>query len=93
MKFLLWEIRIEPYRLAKLQWLLFKLFSYKPQKYPCGHTKTVYGYYCHQPLDLEHCDAINHGKVHKVVCKCCGHSRIKSNCYIDPNSDEEWMNF
>ena len=32
MKFLLWEIRIEPYRLAKIQWMLFKIFGYRPKK-------------------------------------------------------------
>ena len=93
LKFLLWEIRIEPYRLAKLQWILFKLFGYKSQKYPCDHTKTEYGYFCHQPLDLKHCNIINDGEVHRVVCKCCGHSKIESNCYIDPSSDKEWINF
>ena len=45
MKFLLWEIRIEPYRLAKIQWILFKIFGYKPKKNPCGHTKSANGYY------------------------------------------------
>ena len=92
MKFLLWEIRVNPYSLARIQWILFKLFGYKP-KNPCGHTKTVYGYYCHQPFNLKHCDVINDGEVHKVVCKCCGHSIMKSNCYIDPNDDKEWIKF
>ena len=91
MKFLLWEIRMEPYRLAKIQWILFKLFGYKPKKYPCGHTKSTNGYYCHQPLNIKYCDIINNGDIHKVVCKCCGHSRIESNSYINPYNNEGWI--
>ena len=93
MKFLLWNIRIEPYRLAKIQWILFKLFGYKPKKYPCGHTKSANGYYCHQPFDLKHCKVINEEKIHKVVCKCCGHTHMDSNCYINPYDSEEWIKF
>ena len=93
MKLMLWEIKIEPYRLAKIQWILFKLFGYKPKKYPCGHTKSANGYYCHQPFDSKHCEVINGEKIHKVVCKCCGHSHMDSNCYIDPNDDENWFTF
>ena len=75
MKFLLWEIKIEPYRLAKIQWMLFKIFGYRPKKNPCGCTKSANGYYCHQPLNMKYCDIINDGDIHKVVCKCCGHSQ------------------
>ena len=32
-------------------------------------------------------------KNHRVVCKCCGHSRMKSSAYIDPYSEEEWIKF
>ena len=67
MKFLLWEIKIEPYRLAKIQWILFKIFGYKPKKYPCGHTKSANGYYCHQPFDLKHCKVINEEKIYVNV--------------------------
>lgn len=90
MKVLLWKITIEPYRLAKIQWLLFKIFKYKPKK-PCGHTRTTYGYYCHQPFDLKHCKVINNGKQHKIICKCCGHSHMISNQYIDPYDKEQWF--
>ena len=93
MKLMLWEIKIEPYRLAKIQWVLFKLFGYKPKKYPCGHTKSTYGYYCHQPLHMKYCDVINDGNTHLVVCKCCGYSRIDSNRYINPYDSEEWIEF
>ena len=92
MKFLLCEIKIEPYRLAKIQWVLFKLFGYRP-KNPCGHTKSTNGYYCHRPLHMKYCDVINAGDVHKVVCKCCGHSHIESSSYINPYDDEEWIAF
>ena len=93
MKFLLWEIKIEPYRLAKIQWILFKIFGYKPKKNPCGHTKSANDYYCHQPLHMKYCNIINDGNIHKVVCKCCGHSRIESSSYINPYNDEEWIKF
>lgn len=93
MKFLLWKVTIEPGRLAKIQWLLFKLFGIKPKKNPCGHTKHAGGYYCHQPLHMKYCDVINEGKNYRVVCKCCGHSHIESNAYIDPYSEEEWVKF
>lgn len=92
MKIFLWEIGFEPYRLAKFQWILFKIFKYKP-KNPCGHTKHSRGYYCHQPTDLKYCKVVNEEKVHEVVCKCCGHSHMSSNCYIDPNDDKEWFIF
>ena len=93
MKILLWEIKIEPYRLAKLQWLLFKWFKIK-SKYHCGYIKQFNGY-CHQPWDVKYCDVINEGKTHHVVCKCCGHTRIMSSCYLNPNakSVDEWMEF
>lgn len=91
MKFLLWKISIEPYRLAKIQWLLFKLFNIKVKKDPCGHTKSAHGYYCHQPFDYKYCDIINDGDRHEVICKCCGHTRIVSNQYIDPNNKEDWL--
>lgn len=93
MKFLLWKITIEPYRLSKVQWLLFKLFSIKPKKNPCGHTKSARGYHCHQPFDLKHCEVINEENVHKVVCKCCGHTRMDSNCFIDENDASNWLTF
>lgn len=93
MKFLLWKITIEPYRLAKIQWLLFKVFNIKSKRNPCGHTKSSIGYYCHQPFDLNHCNVINEGKVHRVICKCCGHRRMDSNCYINPYDDKEWIDF
>ena len=93
MKFLLWEIRMEPYRLAKIQWMLFKIFGYRPKKNPCGHTKSTNGYYCHQPLNMKYCDIINDRDIHKVVCKCCGHLHIESNSYINPYNDEEWIEF
>lgn len=93
MKFLLWEITIEPYRLAKIQWILFKLFGIKLKKNPCGHTKSAYGYFCHQPFKMKYCDVINEGKRHEVICKCCGHSHMSSNTYIDPYNDESWLQF
>lgn len=88
MKFLLWEIRFEPYGLARLQWILFKLFGYKP-KNPCGHTKYSRGCYCHLPMDKKHCIVINDKNIHKVVCKCCGDLRMSSSDYIEPNSIEK----
>lgn len=93
MKFLFWEIKTEPYRLAKIQWLLFKLFGIKPKKNPCGHTKSTFGYYCHQPLDIKHCEVINGENISKVICKCCGTTRMTSSSYIDPFSEKEWFNF
>lgn len=94
MNFLLWKITMEPYRLAKLQWLLFKLFNIKP-KDPCGHTKSTPGFFCHQPWDVKRCDVINKCKVHKIVCKCCGSTRISSSHYLDPNvaNAGEWFSF
>ena len=92
MKFLLLEIAIESNRLAKIQWVLFKLFGVK-QKNPCGHTKSARGYYCHQPLHLKYCDVINKENDHRVICKCCGHSRMESSDYIDPYNEEEWIKF
>ena len=93
MKILLWKIILEPYRLAKLQWLLFELFGVKSKKDPCGHTKSADGYYCHQPFDLKHCTVVNGEKIHKVICKRCGHRRMDSNCYINPYDDDSWMKF
>ena len=93
MKFLLWEVTIEPNRLARIQCVLFKLFGIKPKKDPCGHTKHARGFYCRQPLHLKYCDVINEEKNHRVVCKCCGHSRIESSSYIDPYNEEEWIKF
>jgi len=89
MNFLLWKITIEPYRFAKIQWLLFKLFGRKP-KNPCGHTKSTRGYYCHQPLNLRYCEVINEGTTHEIVCKCCGHTRITSSEFINPDNNEWW---
>ena len=91
MKFLLWEITIEPYRLAKIQWLLFKFFNISVKQNPCGHTKSSLGYYCHQPFDFEYCNVINDGDRHEVVCKCCGCTRVTSNQYINPNNKDEWF--
>lgn len=90
MKIFLWEIGLEPYRLAKFQWILFRLFKYK-HKNPCGHTKHSREYYCHQPLDLKHCKVINNEKKHEVVCKCCGNSHMSSNQYIDPYDEKQWF--
>ena len=92
MKFLLWEIKLEPYRLANLQWILFKLFNIKCKS--CGYTKSNHGF-CHQPWKIEYCDVINEGKNHKVVCKCCGSTRIQSSHYINPNPKNvsEWFEF
>ena len=42
---------------------------------------------------MKYCDIINDGDIHKVVCKCCGHSHIESNSYINPYNDEEWIEF
>ena len=81
MKFLI------PYRLAKIQWILFKLFGYRPKKKPCGHIKSSNGYYCHQPYDSKYCEVINDEKGAKVICKCCGHLRMMSSEYIDPNNN------
>lgn len=92
MKFLLWEVTTEPYGLAKIQWVLFKIFGIKPDK-PCGHTKSNRGYSCHQPLDLKHCNVINEGEIHKVVCKCCGTARMYSSCYINPHEEKSWIEF
>lgn len=78
---------------AKLQWILFRLFGIKSKKYPCGHTKSSSGYYCHQPLHMKYCDIINKEDIHKVVCKCCGRLRIESNVFINPYDDEEWIAF
>ena len=44
-------------------------------------------------LNMKYCDVINDGDIHKVVCKCCGHSHIESNSYINPYNDEEWIEF
>ena len=92
MKFLLWEIKLEPYRLARLQWALFKLFGIKCHS--CGYIKPNYGF-CHQPWDVKRCDVINKDKDHRVVCKCCGHTRIYSSQYLNPNpkSYDEWYEF
>ena len=92
MKFLLWEIKLEPYRLAKLQWVLFKLFGIKCHS--CGYIKPNYGF-CHQPWDVKRCDVINNDKDHRVVCKCCGATRIMSSQYLNPNpkSFGEWYEF
>lgn len=46
MKILLWEIKLERNRYAKLQWTLFKLFGIKP-KTSCGCGKAPYANYCH----------------------------------------------
>ena len=89
MKFLLWEVSIEPYRFARIQWLLYRLFKIKPQKDPCGHTKSTRGYYCHQPFEIKYCDIINNDGVHEAICKCCGHTRVSSSHHIDP-SDIDW---
>lgn len=91
MKILLWEIHLEPNRLAKIQWFLFKVFGIKQKKNPCGHTKHARGYYCHQPYKFKYCDVINEDKKHEVVCKCCGHTRMSSSHYIDPNNDDNWL--
>lgn len=93
MKFLLWKITFEPYRLAKVQWFLYKLLKVKPKKHPCGHTKSSRGYYCHQPFGVKYCDVINDKNRHEVVCKCCKHVRIDSNRYINPFDDENWLSF
>ena len=93
MKFLLWEIKIEPHRLAKVQWVLFKLFGIKPKKNACGSTRSARGHYCRQPSDLEQCEVIQSGKIYRVVCKCCGHCHISSNEYLDPNDDSQWLSF
>jgi len=85
MKFLLWKITFEPSRLARLQWILFRLFKIKCGKHPCGHTKSSTGYFCHQPFDVKYCNVINEDKIHKLVCRCCGGTRIRSNHYINPN--------
>lgn len=93
MKFLLWKVTIEPYRLAKIQWILFKLFGIKPKKNPCGHTKSTTGYFCHQPLNLKYCDIINEENRHEVICKCCGHTHMSSSDYINPYDNNEWLEF
>lgn len=92
MKFLLWEIKFEPYRLAKLQWILFKLFGIK--SYSCGYIKPNYGF-CHQTWDVKRCDVINEDKNHRVVCKCCGGTRIFSSQYLNPNVNSygDWLSF
>lgn len=92
MKFLLWKITIEPYRLAKIQWLIFKLFGRKLNQ-PCGHTKSSIGCFCHQPSDLKHCKVINNDQRHEVVCRCCGSSHVSSNQYIDPKCQDKWLDF
>ena len=92
MKILLWEIRIVPRRLAKIQWMLFKLFNYKP-KHPCGLIKKGYGYSCHQPFTTKYCNIINDAKNHEVRCKCCGEVRMISSSYIDPYNEDEWISF
>ena len=91
MKILLWETHLEPNRLAKIQWFLFKVFGIKQKKNPCGHTKHTRGYYCHQPYKFKYCDVINENMRHEVVCKCCGHTRMSSSHYIDPNNDDNWL--
>lgn len=90
MRFLLWEIKTDDDRLAKIQWILYKLFGIKP-KQPCGYTKSQYGFYCRQPFDLEHCYVINSGDTHEIRCKCCNHIQMTSTKYIDPNDDDEWI--
>jgi len=82
MKFLLWEGHFEPYRLARVQWVLFRLFKRIP-KNPCGHTRYTRGYYCHQPYDVKYCDVINATDQHEVLCKCCGSVRMRANHSID----------
>ena len=93
MKFLLWDIKVEPSRLAKVQWLLFKLFGIKQKKNACGSTKSSFGHYCRQPSDLKHCEVFKEGKFYRVKCKCCGHCHISSSEYIDPNDDSKWIKF
>lgn len=93
MKILLWEIKLERNRYAKLQWTLFKLFGIKP-KNPCGCGKaTSYVRYCHLPMNVKYCDIINDGERHEVVCKCCGGIKMLSNSYIDPNDEDSWLSF
>lgn len=78
--------------IAKIQRILYRMFGVHPKK-PCGHTKSSYGYYCHQPFDSKHCIIINDGDRHEVVCKCCGETRMLSNEFIDPCKPDEWFLF
>lgn len=84
MKFLLWEVHFEPSRLARVQWILFRLFKRTP-KNPCGHTQYTRGYCCHQPYDAKYCDVINTTDRHEVLCKCCGSVRMSANHNIRPD--------
>lgn len=89
MKILLWEIKREPYRCAKVSWLLYKLLGIK-RKYPCGRGKTENYLCCCQPLILKTSNVINEGERHEVICKVCGAIRISSNKYINTNDDNDW---
>jgi len=91
MKFLIWEIRVNDYALAKIQWALYKTVGAKP-KDPCGHSKTQAGYWCRQPLDLKHCyvEKDHDGCGYVVKCKCCNSVKMSSNHYIDPTDDSAW---
>ena len=89
MKFLLWEIKVNNYRLANLQWVLFKLFNIRPVK-QCGRTKNYKHLCCSQPIDAKHCYVINEEKLHEVRCKCCNATRIMSSTFIEDN-EEVWM--
>lgn len=92
MNVLLWDVEVNPYKLAKLQWILFKFFGLRPKrKNSCGNTKQSVGFFCHLPFEKEFCDVINDGDIHKVVCKRCGCSRMSSNHYIDSQTIfDEW---
>lgn len=83
MKVLLWEIKRESYRCAKVSWFLYKYFGIK-RKHPCGRSKKDDYMCCCLPMNLENSTVINEGKIHKVVCKVCGTTHMDSNCYIDP---------
>ena len=70
-----------------------KFYCGKPKKDPYWYAKSAKGYYCHQQLHMKCCDVINEENNHRVICKCCGYSRMESNTYIYPYNKEEWIEF
>lgn len=92
MKILLWNIRINEYSLAKLQWTIYKTTGIKP-KYDCGRTKKSKYLCCSQPMDIERSYVINDGDTHEVRCKCCGGIKMMSSKEISVKNEEIWFEF
>ena len=67
--------------LANLQWILFKVFGFKP-KHSCGRTKKYRHLSCIQPLVDTHCYIINDNNLHEVRCRCCDTLKVSSTEFI-----------